>query len=93
MASIDVSVSDILWGLDSRDQEEMLEGLLDQMDIAKVLKIIKNHEDYGEAANKLKGTIVLDDDKFASSCAMIANNRWRLTLDQEQLILQIADKL
>lgn len=91
--SVDVDVDDILWGMGSRDQEEMLEGLLDSMDIKTVLNIIKNHKDYKGEAHTIRSTIYGDDTSFTAACAKIDANRWRLPLDQEQLILQIADKL
>jgi hypothetical protein len=91
--SVDVDIDDILWGMGSRDQEEMLEGLLDDMDVENVLRIIHNHEDYKGEAHTIRSTIYGDDTSFTAACAKIDANRWRLPLDQEQLILQIADKL
>lgn len=93
MISIDVDVDDILWGLGSRDQKELLEGLLDQMDPDVVLKIIKGHEDYRDKSYNIHSVVTGDNASFTEACELIAANRWRLPLEQEQLILQIADKL
>lgn len=93
MISIDVDVDDILWGLGSSDQRELLEGLLDIMDSDVVLKTIKGHTDYLDSSQNIHRVVTGDNASFTEACRLIAANRWRLPLEQEQLILQIADKL
>lgn len=93
MVNIDIDIDNILRGLSSRDQEELLEGLLDKMKSTKVLKIILNHEYYADKVNQVKFAAYGDDPEFVKACGKIAANKWRLPLEQEQYILQIAEKL
>jgi hypothetical protein len=91
--SVDIDIDDILYGLRSRDQKELLKELLDEMDIDDVLSIIKSHEDYKDEASQIQTTLMGDDANFNAACDKISINRWRISLEQEQLVLQIADKL
>jgi len=90
MASIDIDIDEVLWGLSRREQKEMLEGLLDKMDTSEVLSIIKNHKDY--TPNQL-AELQGDNSEFNTACAIIASNRWRLDLADEEYILKLANKL
>jgi hypothetical protein len=91
--SVDIDIDDILWGLGSWDQRELLEGLLDDMGIDDILSIIKSHKDYKEEVYQIRTALIGDDISFNKACYKISINRWRLPPEQEQLILQIADKL
>jgi hypothetical protein len=90
---VDIDIDEILWNLGSRDQKELLERLLDLMNSKDVLNIIRSHENYTDMTNQVRTALVGDDASFTYACAKINSNRWRLPLEQEQLILQIADKL
>jgi hypothetical protein len=90
---VDIDLDEILWNLGSRDQKELLERLLDLMNSKDVLDIIRSHENYTDMTNQVRTALVGDDASFTYACAKINSNRWRLPLEQEQLILQIADKL
>ena len=90
---VDIDIDEILWNLGSRDQKELLERLLDLMNSKDVLNIIRSHENYTDMTNQVRTALVGDDASFTYACVKINSNRWRLPLEQEQLILQIADKL
>ena len=79
--NVDIDIYDILDSLHGkRDKIELLEMLLNRLDPKDVINTIKSHKVY-------------DDTPFSQACEKININRWRLPLEQEQLILQIANKL
>lgn len=95
MASVEINIDEILWGLTSWDQKKMLEGLLNDMDPKKVLDIIRNHTKYADKPHQVREAAIYPegDVEFASACAKVANNRWRLDLTDEEYILKLASKL
>jgi hypothetical protein len=91
---VDIDLDDIIHCLYRKsDQIELLEMLLDAMDTKTVLDTIRSHENYEQIPRQVSAALIGDDITFTRACALINANRWRLSLDQEQLILQIADKL
>lgn len=54
---------------------------------------MKNHEDYADKKNAVRGALTGDDYSFNSACNKLAVNRWRMNLEDEQYILNLADKL
>jgi len=91
---VDIDMDDIISSLYRKsDKIELLEMLLDEMDSKDVLDTIRSHENYTDMTNQVRTALIGDDASFTYACAKINSNRWRLPLEQEQLILQIADKL
>lgn len=91
--SIDIDIDDILSECGRYDEKRLLEGLLEQMDPEDVLEIIKQNKDYKDVSKQVASVVLGDDISFANACERIKENRWRLPLDQEQIILEIASKL
>ncbi len=77
MASIDVDIDDILYGLTSWEKQELADELYDAgylpTDLEK--KQSKSDNDWDEAIEKLKG------------------NKWRLSKEDEETILKITSKI
>jgi hypothetical protein len=77
MASIDIDVDDIIYGLTSWEKQELADELYDAgyvpTDLEK--KQSKSDNDWDEAVEKLKG------------------NKWRLSKEDEEIILQITNKI
>lgn len=91
---IDLDVEDIINNIWRKsDKIALLEGLLDDLDPAEVLKTIKSHEAYTDKTNQVRAALTGDDASFASACAKINANRWRMNLEDEEYILKLADKL
>lgn len=92
--SIDIDIDEIVSNIWRKDDKiELLEALLDDLDPSEVLKIIKNHKDYADKKNAVRGALIGDDYSFNSACNKLAVNRWRMNLEDEQYILNLADKL
>lgn len=92
--SIDIDIDEIVSNIWRKsDKIELLEALLDDLDPAEVIKIMKNHEDYADKKNAVRGALTGDDYSFNSACNKLAVNRWRMNLEDEQYILNLADKL
>jgi hypothetical protein len=91
---VDLDIDDIIGSIWRKsDKIELLEGLLDDLDPAEVLKTIKSHEAYTDRTNQVRAALTGDDASFASACAKINANRWRMNLEDEEYILKLADKL
>jgi hypothetical protein len=77
MASIDVDIDDILYGLTSWERQELIDELYDAGYIPTDLekKQSKSDDDWDEAVAKLKG------------------NKWRLSNEDTEIILKITSKI
>jgi len=77
MASFDVDVDDIMYGLDRWEKQSLIDELYEDGYIPKGLDKIqsKSDDDWDEAIEKLKG------------------NKWRLSKEDEKTILQITNKI
>jgi hypothetical protein len=77
MASIDVDIDDILYGLTSWERQELIDELYDAGYIPTDLekKKSKSDDDWDEAVEKLKG------------------NKWRLSNEDTEIILKITSKI
>jgi len=84
-------IIDCIWR--KSDKIELLERLLDDLDPADVLKTIKSHQDYTDKTNQVRAALTGDDVLFGVACEKINANRWRIDLEDEQYILNLADKL
>jgi Tfp pilus assembly protein PilN len=91
---VDIDIYDIIHSLYSKAaQIEMLEALLDAMDTKVVLETLRSHSNYEGNSQNVNAAMTGDDLTFKIACAKIDANRWRLNLEDEQYILNLADKL
>lgn len=92
--NVDIDIDEIIDSIWRKsDKIELLERLLDDLDPADVLKIIKSHQDYTDKTNQGRAAFTCDDVSFGVACEKINANRWRIDLEDEQYILNLADKL
>ena len=79
MASIDIEIDDIMYGLDRYEKQELVDELYDSGYIPKQIsgKLLDtdDNSDWNIAVNKLK------------------NNQWRLSKEDEETILKITNKI
>jgi phosphosulfolactate synthase (CoM biosynthesis protein A) len=76
MASIDIEIEDILWGMSDREKQELVDDLYEDGFIAKKDDSEKNTDDaWNEQVHKL------------------FNNKWRLSSEDEETILNITKKI
>jgi hypothetical protein len=92
--SVDFEIDEVLSSLWKKsDRLELLEGLLEVLDPEDVLSVLNSNSEYTDKTNRIKPSLSGDDSKFAEACEIINVNRWRLDLEDEQYILNLANKL
>ena len=92
--NVDIDIDEIIDSIWRKGNKiELLERLLDDLDPADVLKTIKSHQDYTDKTNQVRAALTGDDVSFSVACEKINANRWRIDLEDEQYILNLADKL
>jgi hypothetical protein len=78
MASIDIDISDLLWNMSDYEKQELVDDL---------------YED-GFTPNGLpEKNVSIDGDAFDEAVSKLLGNSWRLTKEDEETILLIANKL
>ena len=78
MASIDIDIDDILWGMSDYEKQELVDDLYEDGYVAKKDPIKGNDSDS------------LGD--FDLAISKLIGNSWRLTTEDEETILRIANK-
>jgi hypothetical protein len=78
MASIDIEIEDILWNMSSYEKQELVDELYSEGFTPKGLS---------ETSNSIDG------DAFDEVVSKLLGNSWRLTKEDEEAILLIANKL
>jgi hypothetical protein len=73
---LDLSIDDILWELDSREKDELVERLIED---GYALKVIPDSESLSEW-------------EFDKTITKISDNRLRLTVEEDALLKKIADR-
>lgn len=79
MASIDIDIDDILWGMSDYEKQNLVDDLYDEGFVPKQL-----------------GGVHPDDvptGEFDKEVTKLIGNSWRLTKEDEETILKIANKL
>jgi len=74
---IDLSIDDILWELDSREKEELVERLIEE-------DYIKRNDVVGEES--------IYEWEFNKMIKKITDNRVMLTVEEEELLKKISDR-
>lgn len=78
MARINIEIEDILWDMSDYEKQELVDDLYEDGYVAK--KDIRSDDDG-------------DYNEFDSAVSKLLGNGWRLTTEDEALIIQIANKL
>lgn len=87
---IDVDVEDVLWSMSRSEKKEMLESLLDDMDHKVIMECLKN----SNVTNKLPNVVSKESDEdFNMKVMSLINNRYKLSSEEESLILNICGKV
>ena len=79
MASIDIDIDDILYGMTSWEKQELADELYDD----------------GYVPKQLNGTLTADTDfdDWDEQVRKLRGNKWRLTKEDEETILKITNKI
>jgi hypothetical protein len=78
MASIDIDIDDILWGMSDYEKQELVDDL---------------YEDGYVAKKDIRSDDGVDYNEFDSAVSKLLGNSWRLTTEDEATIIKIASKL
>jgi hypothetical protein len=76
MPNIDIDIDDILWGMSSREKQELVDELYDE----------------GYIPTKLEKSILYSESDFDNACEKIKGNSWRLTKKEEAFIINISER-
>ena len=91
---VDLEIDEILNSIWRKsDKITLLEGLLDDLDPKDVIQVLRDHKNYGDKSNQVRAAMTGDDHSFTTACDKIAASRWRMNLEDEQYILNLANKL
>lgn len=87
---IDISVDEMLYGMTRSEKREMLESLLDYMDNKVIMECLKN----SNLSSKLPNIVSKEyDEDFNIKVMSLINNRYKLSSEEESLILNICGKV
>ena len=87
---IDVDVEDVLWSMSRSEKREMLESLLDDMDHKVIMECLKN----SNVTSKLSNVVSKESDEdFNMKVMSLINNRYKLSSEEESLIINICGKV
>jgi hypothetical protein len=87
---IDVDVEDVLWSMSRSEKKEMLESLLDDMDHKVIMECLKN----SNVTNKLPNVVSKESDEdFNMKVMSLINNRYKLSYEEESLIINICGRV
>lgn len=92
---IDYDVDDLLWEMSKREKKEMLDALLNDMDIKDVSEVLKGLTDKNLKA-VLGGAVLTPNtpssEKFNEAITNLINKSWRLTVEEETMIMNISNR-
>jgi hypothetical protein len=79
MANIDIDIDDIIYGLDGFEKQSLVDELYDD----------------GYVPKQLKGTLADDEDAddWDEQVKKLKGNKWRLSKEDEEIILKITNKI
>jgi hypothetical protein len=80
---VDIDIYDFLYSLDTFDREELVDELVE---------CDWFHKLYSKKLNKQVNESEYDDD-FDNAAAKLINNGWRLSLEDQETIKKIAEKI
>ena len=88
--NIDIDVDDVLWSMSRFEKREMLSALIDEMDIEDVTRILEEQTDVKVTPNI---TSKMDDEDFHNKVLGLLNNRFKLTNDEEDFIVELSKRI
>jgi hypothetical protein len=87
---IDISVDEVLYGMTRSEKKEMLKSLLDDMDHKVIMECLKN----SNLTSKLPNVVSNESDEdFNMKVMSLINNRYKLSLEEESLIINICERI
>lgn len=77
MAYIDVDIDDILWGMSNHEKQELIDTLYQE----------------GFIPTKESGLKLEQDEEWDTQVGKLMGNKWRLSKEDEEIILKIVGKI
>ena len=74
--SVDVDIDDVLWGMSSRDKQELVDDLYDD----------------GYIPKQVQKQVIRYNDDFSNACKKLIGQSWRLSREEEEFIINISKR-
>lgn len=89
--SVDVDIDDILWDMSTYDRRRFLEHMQDDEIISKSCIVTKDGR-VEAPAHIERNALDNDSSEFNQALNKLYGNGWRMTLEQEQYIIELAKR-
>jgi hypothetical protein len=89
--SIDVDIDDILYGMNRWDRRQFFQAMQEDGYISKSC-VITNEGEIKASPHIEQRVIAESKDEFNQALRKLFGNGWRLTLEQEQYIIELAKR-
>ncbi len=74
--SVEVDIDDVLWGMGSRDKQELVDDLYDD----------------GYIPKQVQKQVTKYNDDFSNACKKLIGQSWRLSREEEEFIINISKR-
>jgi hypothetical protein len=82
--NVDVDIDDILWNMSDSERQQLVDDLYDDGFVPEQVKAISDREELIQSGGSMD---------FDTQVYKLIGNSWRLSREDEDLILKIANKL
>jgi hypothetical protein len=82
--NVDVDIDDILWNMSDSERQQLVDDLYDDGFVPEQVKAISDREELIQSGGSMD---------FDAQVYKLIGNSWRLSREDEDLILKIANKL
>lgn len=89
--SVDIDIDDIIWGMDKWDRKQFFRSMQDDGYISKSC-VITNEGEVQASPHVEQRAIAESKDEFNQALQKLFNNGWKLPLEQEQYIINLAKR-
>ncbi len=89
--SIDVDIDDIIWGMGTYDRKEFFKSMQDEGYISKSCVVTKDGE-VKAPGHIERNALAESKDEFNQALQKLFSNGWKLTLEQEQYIINLSKR-
>lgn len=89
--SVDVDIDDIIWGMGKWDRKQFFRSMQDDGYISKSC-VITDEGEVKASPHIEQRAISESQDEFNQALRKLFGNGWRLTLEQEQYIIELAKR-
>jgi hypothetical protein len=89
--NVEIDLEDLYYDLSREDKVTLLEWLIEELPQGVITKALLQRK--GFSKNQVPQLVSSSEEEFTYACKDISVNKWRLSLEDEETILRIANKL